>query len=100
VEFNPGGLDTAVHGPIRLGSLAALQAQGKLDFTSLKKRLEVADGSLGMHLRKLEETGYIESTRRFVGRRPKTTYKITVAGRKALVEYLRTMQRLADSLRI
>ena len=57
INFN--GLDTAVHGPIRLGAMTALQIDGKLDFTTLKKRLQVTDGSMGIHLQKLEEVGYI-----------------------------------------
>ena len=96
IDFN--GLDTAVHGPIRLGVLAALQVDGKLDFTTLKKRLRATDGALGMHLQRLEEAGYIGSTQGFVGRRPKTTYQITVPGRGALRNYLRTMQRLAAAV--
>src|ERR1700722_14545829 len=57
IDFN--GLDTGVHGPIRLGIMTALQVDGPLDFTTLKKRLETVDGSLNLHLGKLEETGYI-----------------------------------------
>ncbi len=98
LDFDFNGLDTAVHGPVRLGVLAALQVDGKLDFTSLKKRLSTTDGALGVHLRKLEEAGYISSSQAFLGRRPRTTYRITVAGRKALVEYLRKMQSLADAV--
>ena len=96
IDFN--GLDTAVHGPIRLGAMTALQIDGKLDFTSLKKRLLVTDGSLGVHLKKLEEKGYIQSKKAFVGRRPKTTYHLTAGGRKALAEYLDSMQQLIDAL--
>jgi len=98
LDFDFNGLDTAVHGPVRLGVLAALQVDGKLDFTSLKKRLSTTDGALGMHLHKLEEAGYIGSSQGFVGRRPKTTYRITVAGRHALLDYLRRMQSLADAV--
>lgn len=91
-------LDTAVHGPVRLGVLTALQMEGALGFTTLKKRLRVADGAIGMHLQKLEEIGYVKSTKAFVGRRPKTTYEMTRAGRSALFGYLKTMQQLIDSL--
>lgn len=94
VDFN--GLDTVVHGPIRLGVITALAADGAQDFTSLVKRFEVADGAMAMHLRKLEDAGYIACKRRFVGRRPKSTYTITAAGRKALRQYLATMQRIID----
>jgi DNA-binding PadR family transcriptional regulator len=96
INFN--GLDTAVHGPIRLGVMTALQIDGKLDFTTLKKRLQVTDGSLGIHLQKLEEIKYIKSRKAFVGRRPKTTYKLTVTGRKALIKYLESMQKLLDAV--
>jgi DNA-binding PadR family transcriptional regulator len=96
INFN--GLDTAVHGPIRLGAMTALQIDGKLDFTTLKKRLQVTDGSLGIHLQKLEEIKYIKSKKAFVGRRPKTTYRLTATGRKALIKYLESMQKLLDAV--
>lgn len=97
IDFN--GLDTTVHGPIRLGSLTALQIDGPLDFTTLKKRLETTDGALGMHLGKLEEAGYIACKKEFVGHRPKSTYRITPLGRKTLDNYLDQMQTLIDSVR-
>ena len=96
INFN--GLDTAVHGPIRLGIMTALQVDGPLDFTTLKRRLETVDGSLNLHLSKLEECAYINSKKAFVALRPKTTYRITPAGRKALANYLESMKRLIDYL--
>jgi DNA-binding HxlR family transcriptional regulator len=96
INFN--GLDTAVHGPIRLGIMTALQMNGPLDFTTLKKRLETADGSLNLHLGKLEEVNYITSRKAFVNLRPKTTYTITAAGRKALLNYLQSMKNLIEYL--
>jgi DNA-binding PadR family transcriptional regulator len=96
IDFN--GLDTAVHGPIRLGIMTALQIDGTHDFTALKKRLDVVDGSLSMHLSKLEEKKYITSKKTFVGKRPKTTYKITATGRKALGGYLNAMQQLLNAV--
>jgi predicted ArsR family transcriptional regulator len=92
IDFN--GLDTAVHGPIRLGIMTALQVDGPLDFTTLKKRLETVDGSLNLHLGKLEARGYVASKKAFIGLRPKTTYKITSTGRKALNDYLESMKTL------
>ena len=92
IDFN--GLDTHVHGPIRLGILTALQVDGTLDFTTLKKRLDAADGSLNLHLGRLEENGYVTSRKAFVGLRPKTTYRISAAGRKALSAYLESMKEL------
>ena len=96
INFN--GLDTAVHGPVRLGVMTALRVDGPLDFTTLKRRLEVADGALGLHLGKLEEAGYISATKRFVGRRPKTTYRLTATGVKALNDYIETMRLLLDQI--
>ena len=96
IDFD--GLDTVVHGPVRLGVLTALQTGGPLDFTTLKKRLDVGDGVVGLHLRKLEETGYLTCKKTFVGRRPKSTYRITSSGRKALACYLRAMQTLIDAV--
>lgn len=96
IDFN--SLDTAVHGPIRLGVMTALQIDGPLDFTTLKKRLNVADGALGLHLRKLEDTGYLTCQKAFIGRRPRSTYRITAAGRKALADYLNTLQQIIDAV--
>jgi DNA-binding HxlR family transcriptional regulator len=97
IDFN--GLDTTVHSPLRLGVLTALQLDGPHDFTALKKRLEAADGSLGLQLLKLEESEYVRAKKTFVGRRPKTTYHLTRKGRSALTHYLDTLQRLIDAMR-
>ncbi|MEX0654698.1 MAG: transcriptional regulator [Phycisphaeraceae bacterium] len=96
INFN--GLDTAVHGPIRLAVLTVLQTTGATDFTALKKRLEVTDGALGLHLRKLEEAGYIRCEKSFVGRRPRSTYRISAAGHRAFADYLAAMQRVIDAV--
>lgn len=96
IDFN--GLDTAVHGPVRLGVLTALQVDGPLDFTTLKKRLEMSDGTIGPQLLKLEETGYLSCKKTFVGRRPKSTYRITPQGRKALIRYLDQMQAVINAV--
>ena len=96
IDFN--SLDSMVHGPIRLGVLTALQMDNALDFTTIKKRLKVSDGSLGLHLQKLEDIKYITCKKSFVGRRPKSVYRLTRAGRKALSEYLGSMKQLIDSL--
>jgi DNA-binding PadR family transcriptional regulator len=96
LDFN--GLDSAIHGPIRLGVMTALQMDGTLDFTTLKTRLTVADGSLNLHLRTLEEAGYIRSRKAIVGLRPKTTYAMTASGRAALAKYVQAMRALVTAL--
>ena len=79
--------------------MESLQPAGQLDFTTLKKRLDVSDGAIAPHLRKLEDIGYLNCRKSFVGRRPKSTYRISAAGRKALANYLNAMQQLIDSMR-
>ena len=96
IDFN--GLDSAIHGPIRLGIMTSLQVDGALDFTTLKKRLEVPDGSLNLHLKTLEENGYVRSRKAIVGLRPKTTYTMTPAGRKALAAYVQSMRAVISAL--
>jgi DNA-binding HxlR family transcriptional regulator len=96
IDFN--GLDTVVHGPMRLGVLTALRIDGPLDFTTLKKRLGSSDGTLGQNLLKLEEIGYIDADKAIVGRRPKTTYRLTPSGTLALTNYLNAMRTLLDAI--
>jgi DNA-binding PadR family transcriptional regulator len=95
-DFND--LDTFVHGPVRLGILTLLHLDGPLDFTALKKRLEVSDGAMGSHLQKLEEKGYISVKREFVGKRPRSTYRLLPAGRAAFARHLRNLQSIIDAV--
>ncbi len=97
INFN--GLDTAVHGPLRLGVLTILQTQGSRDFRRLRDALEATDGSLGMHLQKLEDAGYIHCQKSFVGRKPRSTYTITPAGRAALEKYIATLEAIVELVR-
>lgn len=94
-----GDLDTTIHGPVRLAVVAALQVDGALAFSTLKKRLGVADGALGTHLAKLQSAGYISSRKAFVDNRPRTTYRLTASGRRALSRYVDQMKLLLDSIR-
>jgi predicted ArsR family transcriptional regulator len=96
IDFN--GLDSTIHGPVRLGVLTALQVDSPLDFTTLKKHLQVADGTLGLHLEKLEASGYILASTVLHGRRPKTTYRLSAAGRKAFADYLASLRKLLDTV--
>jgi DNA-binding MarR family transcriptional regulator len=92
------GLDEVLHAKARLGIMTIL-ASGSADFTTLRKRLQLSGGNLGAHLRVLEDMGYLEIEKKFVGRRPKTIYKVTSAGRKAFRSYLNELEsviRLAN----
>lgn len=97
IDFN--SLDAVVHGPMRLGILTTLQSRGDQDFSTLKDLLTATDGALGMHLQKLEDAGYLHCRKSFVGRKPKSTYAITAAGRKALAGYVETMEAIVAIVR-
>jgi DNA-binding transcriptional ArsR family regulator len=92
-------LDRLIHERIRLAIISALAANESLTFTDLKKLLETTDGNLSIHARKLEEAGYIVCHKYFEGRIPKTEYKISPAGRKALHKYLDHMESLIKAMR-
>lgn len=96
---NPVGLDQLIHGRVRLGIVSALAVERSLTFNELKERLETSDGNLSVHARKLEEAGYIEVTKSFEGRFPRTDYRLTAAGRKALERYLDHMEALIERVR-
>lgn len=91
--------DRLVHERLRLGILSALSVNETLAFNELKKLLDTTDGNLSVHARKLEEAGYISCSKSFEGRMPKTEYRITVAGRRALERYLDHMETLIQVMR-
>jgi DNA-binding transcriptional ArsR family regulator len=92
-------LDRLIHERLRLGIVSALAAVPSMTFTELKKLLDTTDGNLSIHARKLEEARYVECLKSFEGRVPKTEYKLTAGGRKALERYLNHMEALVRALR-
>ena len=92
-------LDRVIHERLRLGIVSALAANETLTFNDLKTLLETTDGNLSVHARKLEDAGFISCTKFFEGRTPKTEYKLTVSGRKALDDYLSHMEKLIQQMR-
>ena len=92
-------LDRVIHERLRLGILSALSVNDSLTFGELKKLLDASDGNLSVHSRKLEEAGYLTCTKSFEGRVPKTEYKLTAAGRKALDRYLDHMESIIQAMR-
>jgi DNA-binding PadR family transcriptional regulator len=94
----PGELDQIIHERLRLGILSALAVQEPLSFTELRDLLETTDGNLSVQARKLEEAGYIACQKRFAGRKPKTTYRLTSRGRAALEEYLEKLSEMLPPL--
>ncbi|HEV7474092.1 MAG TPA: transcriptional regulator [Pyrinomonadaceae bacterium] len=93
------GLDRLIHERMRLGIVSALAANETLTFNNLKGLMNTTDGNLSVHARKLEEGGYIACTKSFEGRLPKTEYKLTVAGRRALENYLSHMETIIHQMR-
>ena len=92
-------LDRLIHERLRLGIVSALAANDCLTFNELKKLLKTTDGNLSVHARKLEEAGYIACQKSFQGRMPKTEYRLTAAGRRALGRYLDHMEALIQAMR-
>ena len=92
-------LDRLVHERMRLGILSALAVNERLSFSELKALLETTDGNLSVHARKLEEGGYVSCHKHFAGRVPRTEYRLTAAGRRALEEYLEEMEELIRATR-
>jgi DNA-binding MarR family transcriptional regulator len=92
-------LDRLIHERLRLGMISALAANESLSFNDLKSLMNTTDGNLSVHARKLEDAGYISCTKSFEGRMPKTEYKLTAAGRRALENYLSHMETLIQQMR-
>jgi DNA-binding MarR family transcriptional regulator len=92
-------LDAVIHERARLGILSALAVNDELSFNDLKKLLEITDGNLSVHARKLEDAGYLKCSKSFVGRQPRTTFRLTAAGRRALEDYLKQMESVIRSAR-
>ena len=92
-------LDRIIHERLRLGILSALAVNTSLTFNDLKKLLNTSDGNLSVHARKLEEAEYISCEKTFEGRMPKTEYRMTAAGRRALERYLDEMEALIRTTR-
>ena len=92
-------LDRLIHERLRLGILSALAVNESLTFNELKKLLDTTDGNLSVHSRKLEDAGYIACTKSFEGRVPRSDYRMTAAGRRAMERYLDHMEALIQTMR-
>ena len=92
-------LDRLIHEPIRLGIVSALAVNAAMTFNDLKGLLKTTDGNLSVHARKLEEGQYIACEKYFEGRVPRTEYRLTAAGRRALETYLDHMEALIRATR-
>jgi DNA-binding MarR family transcriptional regulator len=91
--------DRLIYGRVRLGIMSALAVNEPLTFTDLKALFEVTDGNLSAHARKLEDAGYISCRKSFEGRRPRSEYRLTSAGRRALNRYLEHIEAVIKATR-
>lgn len=87
-------INKAFESKVRLGIMSALMVNDELDFVNLKALLEVTDGNLASHTKSLEELGYIESHKQFIGRKPNTTFRITRRGKDAFEEHIKALESL------
>jgi len=92
-------LDRLIHDRVRLGILSALAAADVLSFGDLKSALELSDGNLSVHARKLEDAGYVVCEKSFAGRTPRTEFRLAPAGRRAFEKYLDHMDALIAAAR-
>lgn len=98
-DEGPLAFDRLIHERMRLGIVSALAVNERLTFNDLKALLRTTDGNLSVHARKLEEAEYVECVKSFEGRVPKTEYRLTPAGRRALERYLDHMEALIRATR-
>ena len=96
---SPLELDRLIHERLRLGIVSALAVNDRLTFNDLKRLLQTTDGNLSVHARKLEDAEYIACEKSFEGRVPRTEYRLTAAGRRALEKYLVHMEAIIKAVR-
>ena len=99
IEISLTDLDRVIHEKMRLGIVSALAVSESLTFNELKRLLQTTDGNLSVHARRLEEANYVECSKSFEGRMPRTEYKLTVEGRNAFERYLNHMEALIHAMR-
>jgi DNA-binding MarR family transcriptional regulator len=93
-NFDASQLDEIIHGKLRLGLMAYLSSAKSATFSELKVKTEASDGNLSVHLRKLEDAGYVAIDKRFVDRKPQTRAALTELGRSAWIAYLDQLRTL------
>jgi DNA-binding MarR family transcriptional regulator len=99
LEISLPDFDRVIHEKMRLGIVSALAVSESLTFNELKRLLQTTDGNLSVHARRLEEASYVECSKSFEGRMPRTEYKLTAEGRRAFERYLNHMEALIHAMR-
>lgn len=93
-DFDHTAIDDVLQGRVRLAIVAYLAGAGCVDFSTIRDAIKTTDGNASVHLRKLEDAGYVAMEKRFVGRKPQTTYTLTETGRQALLNYVNHLESL------
>lgn len=95
--FDYRTIDDVIHGRVRLAAMAYLSGAGAADFNELKSKVGGTDGNLSVHLRKLEEAGYVSVEKTSAGNRPRTVCRLTDRGREAWIAYIARLQSMIQS---
>ena len=93
-EFDYQQLDDIIHSRIRLAVMSLLIGLEEAEFNFLKEKVNATDGNLSVHLKKLEDAGYISVKKEFINRKPRTMYALTQSGRKAFEDYLEQLEKM------
>jgi DNA-binding MarR family transcriptional regulator len=93
-NFDYHSIDDIIHSRIRLAIIAVLATVDEAEFTFLREKVNATDGNLSVHLKKLEDAGYIKVRKSFIERKPVTNYKLTAGGRKAFEQYVNQLEQL------
>ena len=93
-EFDYQQLDEIIHSRIRLAIIAVLISAGEADFNFLKEKVNATDGNLSVHLKKLEDAGYLSVKKEFLDRKPRTSYSLTKKGTAAFESYVDRLEKL------
>jgi DNA-binding MarR family transcriptional regulator len=93
-DFDHSAIDELLQSRVRLAIVAYLASAGRADFSVLRDAIKTTDGNASVHLRKLEDAGYVAMDKRFVDRKPQTSYALTERGRRALLNYVAHLESL------
>lgn len=99
MKISIDNLHKAFENRVRLGIMSALAVNDTLDFNALKEYLEVTDGNLATHIKKLEEEGFINVKKSFIDRKPNTRYSMTPQGKKAFEKHLKVLEQIIKTQR-
>ena len=90
-------LNKAFESRIRLGIMSILMVNDQVDFTMLKELLQITDGNIASHISGLEKLGYVSVTKKFVGKKPNTSYAATIVGKDAFAKHIQALEQLIQT---